>query len=294
MKLSRIQRIALGIIVLAIVVANIGIFLYRESPKKASAPEGLPPSLKTKPADAPQAGARPFPFDPNTADSASFVALGLRPGTARAIIHYRRAGGRFREPDDFSRIYTLSRQDFARLRPYIRISPRYSIQDSGRPPLAHYQTPPSPRPKADSQYPHSETRYIRKLKPGERVCLSTADTTDLERIPGIGPYYAAKIIRYRERMGGFVSADQLKEIYGLPDDICRWVSVGNPEINKLRINSMTFGQLLRHPYLNFEQVRAILNHRQLYGPLRSLQDLHTYQAFSEADLQRLSPYVAFE
>lgn len=320
MKLSRKELLALGIIVGALLIVNIGIFVYRQSGGDTDTIAD-PIADTEQPVAAP--AARLFFFDPNTADSATFIALGLRPNTARAIVHYRKAGGRFRKPDDFARIYTLSREDFLRLRPYIRIQKQYSAQDTGHRAFRHYETSTAtPYPAADSQsysptesaqrkkgseYPAKNSEYyangsggqrpngyVRKLRHGQKVDLSTADTTDLKRIPGIGSYYAAKIIRYRNRMGGFVSTEQLKEVYGLPDDICQWVCLGNPQINKMRINSMTFGQLLRHPYLNFEQVKAILNHRQLYGPIRSLNDLRTYDAFCEDDFRRLAPYVDFD
>lgn len=59
-----------------------------------------------------------FPFDPNRADSATFVRLGLRPWQASNALKYRRRGGRWRSPDDFARLYGLSEADFRRLRPY--------------------------------------------------------------------------------------------------------------------------------------------------------------------------------
>lgn len=322
MKLSRKELLALGIIVGAILIVNIGIYVYRQSQEDNrilagaeqatvdSAARGYQYGGRRYQDDDNSAGApaaRLFFFDPNTADSATFIALGLRPNTARAIVHYRMAGGRFREPDDFSRIYTLSHEDFLRLRPYIRIARQYSVRDAAKPTYRRHETRETTYPATDSESYSSKSAsnatkaanysskgYIHKLRQGEKVDLSTADTTDLQRIPGIGPYYAAKIIRYRNRMGGFVSTEQLNEVYGLPDDICRWVCLGQPHINKMKINSMTFGQLLRHPYLNFEQVKAILNHRQIYGPVRSLNDLRTYGAFCEDDFRRLAPYMDFD
>ena len=67
--------------------------------------------------------AETFPFDPNTADSVTFVRLGLTSWQARNALKYRRKGGRWKSADDFARLYGLSEEDFLRLRPYIRISP---------------------------------------------------------------------------------------------------------------------------------------------------------------------------
>ena len=133
-----------------------------------------------------------------------------------------------------------------------------------------------------------------KLHAGETIDLSSADTMQLKKIPGIGSYYAGKIVRYRSRLGGFVSLSQLKEISGLPEDIAAWVTLDNTPVTQLHINQLTFGELLKHPYLNFEQVRAIIDHRRHYGPVSSFSDLQTYPAFSAADFERLKPYIAFD
>ncbi|MBQ2515968.1 MAG: helix-hairpin-helix domain-containing protein, partial [Desulfovibrio sp.] len=111
-------------------------------------------------------------------------------------------------------------------------------------------------------------------KPDGVFILETGDveaflaTLPVRKIPGVGQYYAAKIVKYRSRLGGFTSTEQLKEIKGLPDDITRWVTIGTEPVSKLAVNQLTFGQLLRHPYLNFEQVRAIMDHRKYTGPIR--------------------------
>ena len=289
MRLTRNERKAIIIIAGALLLLNIGVWIFRTktsspfpsmgrgaSPLEGGREEGLDGDVVSL-----------FRFDPNTADSATFVRLGLSPRVARAIIHYRAAGGIFRKPQDFARIYTLSDEDFHRLLPSIYIKESKAAKTQT---LSLYEE--------ENNFSPTETErkgslFPSKLHSGETVALSTADTAELKRIPGIGSHYSAKIVRYRERLGGFVSLSQLAEIEGLPENIARWFTLGETEIRKLPINTSTFGQLLRHPYLNFEQVQAIMNYRKAYGALHSLSDLRTYTAFTDSDFQRLQPYVAF-
>lgn len=225
-------------------------------------------------------------FDPNTADSAEFVQLGLQPRVARAIIHYRQAGGVFHKAEDFAKIYTLSDEDYLRLKPYIKIADTFATG--------------SPRNRQSGQegYYQREVRtsqshtYSDKLQAGQTIELSNADTTMLKRIPGIGSYYARKITNYRERLGGFTNVKQLEEV-GLPVDIREWVTLNPKVTNKLRVNTQTFSQLLKHPYLKYEQVKAIFNYRDHYGNLSSIDNLTNYDAFSAEDLTRLKPYLDF-
>ena len=236
-------------------------------------------------------------FDPNTADYNRLTSLGLKPNVAHTIINYRKAGGVFRKPSDLSKIYTLSDSDYQRLLPYIKIQSSFKSKDKD------YVTKNYPSQDRTNSYDtNSYTKHVYsrseyysspKLKQGQTVNLNTADSTQLQRIPGIGPYYANKIIRYRNRLGGFVSISQIKEIQGLPSDIEKWLSFSKTNINKLNINHLTFGQLLRHPYLNYEQVVAIFNYRKVYGTIHSLNDLENYSAFKPSDFTRLYPYIDF-
>ena len=133
-----------------------------------------------------------------------------------------------------------------------------------------------------------------KLAKGAQVDANAADTTQWQRVPGVGRAYAQAIVRYRERLGGFVSTAQLHDIEQLPHDITRYVSIApHPTVHRIAVNRATFKELLRHPYLNYDQVKAIMHHRQRIGPLRDWEDLRGNAAFNEKDRERLQPYFSF-
>ncbi len=220
-----------------------------------------------------------FPFDPNRADSATFVRLGLRPWQARNALRYREKGGRWRSADDFARLYGLSRKDFLLLRPYIRISGEK--EEKVR----------IPRTERKDTF---LTKYPEKYAEGTVIDLNEADTTTLQHIPGIGSYYSGKICRYRERMGGFVSVSQIAEVEGLPQGVERWFSVkSDAEIRKINVNKATFKELVRHPYLSYEQVKVITEYIRKHGGIQDWSDLRLSRQFSDADFQRLRPYFIF-
>ncbi len=134
-----------------------------------------------------------------------------------------------------------------------------------------------------------------KLKAGEFIDANAADTTDFRRIPGIGTGYARAIIGYRERLGGFVHPRQLTEVNGLPADIERWVRIApKAVVHRIALNRASFSELVRHPYLNYEQVKIIVNLRQKTGPLHSWDELRNSPEFSDEDFQRLAPYFSFD
>ena len=177
-----------------------------------------------------------FPFDPNTADSNQLIRLGLQPWQVHNIYKYRSRGGIYRKKEDFAKLYGLTVKDYRRLEPYIRISSDY--------------LPASTLIKEERQE-RDTLRYPVKLVENEHVVLNTADTATLRKVPGIGSYYAKEIVRYGQRLGGYVSVDQLDEIADFPQDAKKYFVVEDAHPQQLNVNKLTLQQLRRHPYLNF-------------------------------------------
>ena len=221
-------------------------------------------------------------FDPNTADSTLLLQIGLQPWQVRCIYRYRAHGGGYRRPSDFARLYGLTAGQYRALEPYIRIAPDY------RPAAEVYARPEAAEPSA-----RDTLRYPVKLKPTERVALNTADTALLKRVPGIGSYYARRIVNYRRQLGGYVSVSQLAEIEGMPAEAMAYFTVDASHIQRLRINELTLAQLRRHPYIDYLQARDICDYRRLKGPISSLAQLRLLHVFPEAALDRLRPYIEF-
>lgn len=136
-------------------------------------------------------------------------------------------------------------------------------------------------------------RYPVKIGQGEHVVLNTADTTALKTVPGIGPYFARKIVEYGVRLGGYVSIDQLDEIEDFPLDAKKYLEIRQASPRKLNLNQLSLNELKRHPYINYYRAKAITDYRRLHGPLHSLNDLSLSKDFPPEVMRRLEPYVEF-
>lgn len=140
--------------------------------------------------------------------------------------------------------------------------------------------------------------YIRtdKLAEGETIFLNESDTSEWKKIPGIGSTYASRIVKYRNLLGGFASVDQLREVYGIDNELFFKISSyikADGDYTKIAINQLEFRELLRHPYLNYKQVKAIIDLRKRKGRISSLNELAMLDEFTAEDLERLKPYLAF-
>ena len=217
------------------------------------------------------------PFDPNLADSIELLDLGLSPYVARNVLRYREKGGRFRTPESFARIYGLTEDQFETLRPYIRISESF-------------------RQKTDtSMYVRRDTfAVVYKYPKGTLVDVGVADTTELKKIPGIGSGISKAIVGYRNRLGGFYSLEQLREVRFVTPEMMEWFKLDSISIRPLPVNRAGLDRLRNHPYLNFYQAKVILEHRKKHGEIKSLSQLSLYEEFTEKDLKRLSAYFSFD
>ena len=159
------------------------------------------------------------------------------------------------------------------------------------------------RSKADFQkmYVVSDTLFAR-LEPYieiPKIELNTADSTALVSLRGIGPWYARKILDYRDRLGGFVAREQLLEIDGIDrerfDGFADDITVDPSRIRRLDLWHASDSVLSRHPYLGPKGARSIVRYRELYDSTRwTLPDLAIERALSQENIEKLKKYIVFQ
>lgn len=216
-----------------------------------------------------------FFFDPNQATKETFTRLGLSERTARTILNYRDKGGRFRKKEDLASIYTITDAEYQRLEPYIRI-PANS-------PSGHQRS-------------HSPGRAPKQYE-NVQIDINRASAEEWQKLRGIGPGYAGRIVRFRDKLGGFASVDQVALTYGLPDSVFQQIRPQlalSPVFRFIHINSCTEEELAAHPFIHQKQARSLCLYRQNHGPFKGLEDLKQVRALPDTTLQKLIPYISFE
>jgi DNA uptake protein ComE-like DNA-binding protein len=244
------------------------------------------------------------PFDPNTADSLTLRRLGLRSYVVKNILNYRRKGGVFRKPSDFSRIYGLDPDVFASLEHLIQLEGKTTTAIPSRstslkapdPPVVKSE-PPSVGSASNRDESSSNNSAGTQTNTNLVFDLNSADTTMLQQLKGVGSFTANRIARYRNQLGGFYSMSQLSEIKGLyPETLTRLQSmlkIDPSHINTLNVNKVSLEKLRAHPYLSFYQAKVIVELRKARGSLHSLDDLSKFEEFKPEDLERLKWYLSF-
>ena len=245
-----------------------------------------------------------FSFDPNEADSTQLLSLGLAPFQVRSIYRYRAKGGRFSTKEDFRRVYRLTNEQWEHLSPLIRIASKYRLvyvapqadkRRSSHPASSVVDTIVHRIAPDSSATSRPKPVYVQKLSGDETIDINLADSALLCRVPGIGPYFARRIIQYRRRLGGFASADQLLQIENFPADALAWMQVPDTcQVQKLQINRLSTRKLMKHPYMGYYRASEIADYRRVHGPIRSIEVLKSLPHFTEDDIIRLAPYLSFQ
>lgn len=208
------------------------------------------------------------PFRIDTASAAYLTKLGFSARQASLIVRYGDIIGGYRSIDEFRECYAVSDEMAAALEPYII-------------------------------FPAPDTLSVVAANAVEPqiVDINTADSAALVSLSGIGAKSAVHILRYRELCGGFYSVEQLRELDVVSDEnflrFSPLVWCDSTKIVKIDINRASAEQLAKHPYISNRMLRRIVNHRELSGGWRSIDDMVKSGIFTDEEAARLAPYLSF-
>ena len=224
-----------------------------------------------------------FYFDPNTLDPAGWKRLGIRDKTAATIQNYIAKGGRFRHPEDISKIYGLFKDDYERLVPWVKIAGTTAADPKENYEKKEYAAADKP------VYP--EKRFAAP----SAIDINTADTAAFIALPGIGSKLAARIVNFRDNLGGFYGVEQVAETYGLPDStfnkIKPLLQCNRPAVKQININTADANELKQHPYIRWNLANLIVKYREQHGDFKSVDDLLQLATVTPELLGKIKPYL---
>ena len=203
-------------------------------------------------------------FEPNSATFAELKKFGFSNYQANNLLSYRNKGGSISTASDLLKIYGIDSVFYQQIEKYVFIEEKAVL----------VATP---------------------IEANILVEINSADSTEWVRLNGIGPYYAKRIIKYRNLLGGFSSKEQLREIYNFPEEtyamIQQRIYVDTLKISKLRINFLEYADLLRHPYLNKNDVKLILNTREKKGAFQNDLEVGAIKGIDAETFSKIRPYI---
>jgi len=210
----------------------------------------------------------PSSFDPNTISAASLISMGVPVHIANGITNFRKAGFIYHKPDDLKRIYTMSEEWFQKLQPYV------DLRNASEKSTLNIKT---------------EKTEIQVLD------LNTATSESLMKLPGIGPYYADKIVKYQQGLGGFFNLEHFQKMKIIPDSLCDKIKpylTFTKTPSRIYINQVTLKELRNTWYIG-KQAYLIINYRTSKGKINSLSEIAAIPGIDVDKINKIAPYLDF-
>jgi competence protein ComEA len=206
-------------------------------------------------------------FDPNVVLEKDMKDMGFPGNIISNISKFRKAGGHFRKPEEFKKIYGITDSAFLKIKPYIILSDKI----------------------------RNNLIAKKSISVQKKINISTADSAELLSLKGIGPVLAARIIKYRKKLGGFLIPDQLLDIYGMDSTTFRnirdLIYADSSNIIKMDINSVSLSELSKHPYSNKYTAASIIKFRDFKTGIKDIKELYTFNIVQKEKLKKIEPYL---
>ncbi len=203
-------------------------------------------------------------FNPNNATLDELAKLGIPKRTCQTIINFRNKGGKFLKAEDLKVVYGISEPIYKRLKQYIQI-------------------PDVVKKKKD----------IPKEKVLIKIPLNGSTAEDWMKLRGIGPTLSARIVKYRDKLGGFANVEQLKDVYNLPDSTFNSI-YGQIELNnsivKKSIQELNFKELISHPYINKSIAGKLISKKDRNEKFNNWQEFQNYLKITPKEVENIKQY----
>lgn len=219
-------------------------------------------------------------FDPNTVAEKKLLEMGLSSSLAARVARYRQKGGQFRKKEDLLKIYQFDSVWFEKAKQWMTIE---SKKEKVKPTFIKKEMVLANR------------RNARR----DLIDINIADSLQLVAVYGIGPVLAKRIQNFRDRLGGFVSLDQVKEVYGLDSLVVnqikrKFIVIENFFPRTIALNSATVSDMIKHPYVKRSEAQAIVSFRLQHGDFGSLDQLNEIKSLHADWIKKMKPYLVIE
>jgi len=204
-------------------------------------------------------------FNPNTATFETFKSLGIPERTAQTIINFRLKGGKFLKAEDLKVVYGITEKIFQELKDYVLI----------------------PKPTVKPQAPKRQPIKIAKVE------MNQSNAEDWMKLRGIGPTLSARIIKYRDKLGGFVAIEQLQEVYNLPDSTFNSIKLQlilDYSVIKKSIPNSSYKELISHPYITKSIAGKIISKMDRNEKFKNWKEFQNFLKITPKELRNIQHY----
>lgn len=215
-----------------------------------------------------------FPFNPNYITDYKGYRLGMSPGELDRLFAYRKQQKFINSAAEFQQVTQISDSLLAAISPYFKFPEWVQNQKE-----AKRKKPPSA----------TNTPLVKDL--------NAATAKELATVNGIGEVLSQRIVKFRDKLGGFLVNEQLYDVYGVAPEVVRRIlkhfQVQQlPTIKRININTATAEELSRVLYINYTLAKRLVGYRNVNGLYTSWDELRKVEGFPMDRIERIKLYLA--
>jgi DNA uptake protein ComE-like DNA-binding protein len=223
-----------------------------------------------------------YPFNPNYITDYKGEQLGMSLAEIDRLLTFRKTNKFINSRDEFQQVTKVSDSLLSAIAPYFKF-PDWVVNQK----------------QNNSSYT-KQTLYKNSVVSSgiERSStdINKATAVDFKTISGIGVAFSERIIQYRSKLQGFTFEQQLYEVWGLDKEVADKVLsifkiVDKPVIKKVNVNTVTFKELLKNPYIDYELCKKIFNYRDEVAELQYILELKNIKDFPLDKYDRIVLYL---
>lgn len=224
-----------------------------------------------------------YPFNPNYITDYRGYLLGLSVAELDRLKAYRTDGKFINSAAEFKQITQISDSLLNTLSPFFKF-PDWVVKTG----MDHK---PTKKQETGQARKGTDTKDLPKSD------LNLATSEDLKGINGIGDVLSERIIKFRDRLGGFLVGDQLYDVYGLEPVVVtraleRFEVVTSPKVEKININEASVAELRQLIYISQNLALNIVAYRQRNGSIDSFDELREIEDFPVEKIERIRLYLS--
>ncbi|CAM4027360.1 ComEA family DNA-binding protein [Flavobacterium weaverense] len=130
------------------------------------------------------------------------------------------------------------------------------------------------------------------------IDINEATKEDLIKVYGVGEAISLRILKQKEIIGGFVSMDQMTDVWGLSPEVIEKLNLHFkvlkvPAIKKVDINNASLKDLSQFHYFRYALAKDILTYRSMNGDFKNIEDLTKVKGFPVDKAKIISLYLDF-
>ena len=224
-----------------------------------------------------------YPFNPNFITDFKGYKLGMKTQEIDRLLAYRKLGKFANSATEFQQVTKISDSLLATMSPYFKF-----------PDWVNKKNADSKSGWVDYSKTNTETKAKEKL---EVIDINQATQENLEKVYMIGPAIAERILKEKEKYGGFVAMEQMADIWGLSIEVIENLNKSfkvfkQPEIKKIDINNASIKELMQFPMFRYNLAKNIITYRTMNGDIK-IEDLTKIKDFPVDKVKIIALYLKF-